>query len=151
MAADEGSASYQVPIDTPRQGYTERDCEKVWEGNVKVIKEVLEKTNINPEDITRHMNDSKRLYDKKDDDGNSSGTTVQCVKITKTNKDGKKEPVQYIKAVRGGAKPGEEPVSYYRIKDGTDVRDVLDQIQTNGKPDGTDGVDYNKVKGDELF
>ena len=46
-----GSASYQVPIDTPRQGYTERDCEKVWEGNVKVIKEVLEKTNINPEDI----------------------------------------------------------------------------------------------------
>ena len=46
-----GSSSYQVPIDTPRQGYTERDCEKVWEGNVKVIKDVLEKTNINPEDI----------------------------------------------------------------------------------------------------
>jgi hypothetical protein len=65
------------------------------------------------------------------------------------SKDAKKEPVQYIKAVRGGVKP-EDRIAFYRIKDGIDVRDVLDQITKNGKPDGKDGVDYIKVKGDEL-
>ena len=30
------------------------------------------------------------------------------------------------------------------------MRDILDQIQTKGKPDGKDGVDYTKIKGDEL-
>ena len=117
------------------------------EEGIQLVKTV---GNINPDDITKHMEEAKKLYDKKGDDGLSSGTTVQCVKVTKTNKDGKKEPVTYIKAVKGGAKAGEEPVSYYKIKEGTDVRDVLDQIQEKGKPNGTDGVDYNKVKGDEL-
>ena len=117
------------------------------EEGIQLVKTV---GNINPDDITKHMEEAKQLYDKKDDDGLASGTTVQCVKVTKTNKDGKKEHVTYIKAVKGGAKAGEEPIAYYKIKDGTDVRDVLDQIQEKGKPDGTDGVDYNKVKGDEL-
>ena len=52
--------------------------------------------------------------------------------------------------MKGGAKAGEETIAYYKIKDGTDVRDVLEQIQEKVKLDGTDGVDYNKVKGDEL-
>ena len=96
------------------------------------------------------FDDAKNLYEKKDDEGQSSGTTVQVVKMQKTNKDGKKEPVNYIKAVRGELKQGEEPVSFYKIKDGVDIRDILDQIQSKGKPDGEDGVDYNKIKGDEL-
>ena len=107
--------------------------------------------NINPVDMNKHMDDSKILYDKKDENGISSGTTVQCIKTSKKGKDGKKEPVQYIKAVVGGIKkPGEEPISYYRNKDGVDIRDILDQIIKNGKPDGKDGVNYNKVKGDEI-
>ena len=106
--------------------------------------------NINPKEIDKHMNDTKSLYDKKDEDGNTSGTTVQSVKVTKPNKDGVNEPVQYIKAVRGGLKSGEDPISYYKFGGGVDIRDVLDQIQENGKPNGEDGVDYNKVKGDEL-
>ena len=104
---------------------------------------------INPNDITGHMNDAKGLYEDKGGDGNR-GTTVQCVKVSRPNKNGVKEPVQYIKATRGKTKPGEEPVSYYRVKGGTDARNILDQIQSKGKPDGTDGVDYFKVKEDEL-
>ena len=45
------SASTQVAIDTPKPGFTERDCEKVWEANVKVIKEVLDISMIDPEEI----------------------------------------------------------------------------------------------------
>ena len=123
-------------------------CLKNPDEGIQLVKTI---GNINPVDINKHMNDSKTLYDKKDDDGNSSGTTVQCIKTKNKGKDGKKEPVQYIKAVLGGVKkPGEEPVSFYRIKDGVDIRDILDQITKNGKPDGKDGVDYVKVKGDEL-
>ncbi|MBP3801733.1 MAG: hypothetical protein J6I85_06920, partial [Clostridia bacterium] len=106
--------------------------------------------NINPNDINKHMNDVNNLYNKKDKDGNSSGTTVQSVKVSRLNKEGKVEPVQYIKAIRGGAKSGEDPVAYYKVGGKADMRDILDQIQTKGKPDGKDGVDYTKIKGDEL-
>ena len=40
-----------MAIDTPKPGFTERDCEKVWEANVKVIKEVLDISMIDPEEI----------------------------------------------------------------------------------------------------
>ena len=142
----------KVPKETPMEDVYAQIKEK--EGNFTSPEEGVQLVKtvgyLNPDEINKHMNDAKKLYEKKDDEGNSSGTTVQCVKITKKNKDGTKEPVQYIKAKRAEVKNGEEPVSYYKIKDGVDIRDVLDQIQTKGKPDGTDGVDYNKIKGDEL-
>ena len=123
-------------------------------GNFKSPKEGIQLVkvigNINPNDINKHMNDVNNLYNKKDKDGNSSGTTVQSVKVSRLNNEGKVEPVQYIKAVRGGAKSGEDPVAYYKVGGKADMRDILDQIQTKGKPDGKDGVDYTKIKGDEL-
>jgi len=104
---------------------------------------------INPEEITKHMNDAKNLYADQSETP-SEGTTVQCVTVSRPNKEGKREPVQFIKATRGKKKPGEDPVSYYKVKGGKDVRDILDQIQEKGKPDGIDGKDYETIKGDEL-
>ena len=114
------------------------------EEGIQLVKTV---GNINPDDITKHMEEAKKLYDKKDDDEFSSGTTVQCIRKTKTKKDGKKVIITYIKAMTKREK------YYYRLKEGIDIsdlRDVLEQIQEKGKPDGIDGVDYNKLKGDEL-
>ena len=83
-----------------------RKCEEfILSGRVKVNNEIVTMlgTKINPE------KDRVKFDDKP------------------VGKDGKKEPVQYIKAVLGGVKkPGEEPVSFYRIKDGVDIRDILD-------------------------
>ena len=45
------SASAYVKIDTPRPGFTQRDPEEVWRANVKVIREVLDRSRIDPEDI----------------------------------------------------------------------------------------------------
>ena len=45
------AASTQVPIKTPLPGYTERDCNDVWFANVKVIKEAIEKANVDSKDI----------------------------------------------------------------------------------------------------
>ena len=121
---------------------------KCREEGIQLVKVVGK---VNPDDITQHMNDAKNLYDKKDgDDGGSVGTTVQCVTVSRPNKDGVKEPVQFIKATRGKVPSGEDPIAFYKVKGGTDVRDILDQIQEKGKPDGQDGVDYDKVKGEEL-
>ena len=44
-------AATKVAIDTPEPGFTERDCERVWKANVEVIREVLNKSMIDPEDI----------------------------------------------------------------------------------------------------
>jgi len=119
---------------------------KTPDDGVQLVKTV---GNINPDEITKHMNEAKTLYDNQDK-GPTKGTTVQCVSVSRPNKEGKKEPVQYIKATCGDKKPGVEPVSYYKVKGGTDARDILDQIQEKGKPDGVDGKDYEKVKPDEL-
>ena len=97
------------------------------------------------------MNDAKNLYGKNDnDDDASQGTTVQTITVSRPNKNGIKEPVSFIKAKRNKPIPGEEKITYYKAKRGTNPRDILDQIQQKGKPDGQDGVDYDKVKGDEL-
>lgn len=45
------TSSTQVKIETPKPGYTERDANEVWTANVKVIKEAIEKANINNSDI----------------------------------------------------------------------------------------------------
>ena len=45
------SGSAHVKIDTPEPGFTQRDPEEVWEANVRVIREVLDKSKIDPEDI----------------------------------------------------------------------------------------------------
>jgi len=104
--------------------------------------------NVNPKELNNHIVDVKKLYNKKDKEGHSSGTTVQCVKVNRPNKEGKKEPVQFIKTVRGEVKPGEEPISFYRVGGNADLRQLLEDIQTTGVPKGKDGVDYIKVKGD---
>ena len=83
-------------------------CLKNPDEGIQLVKTI---GNINPVDINKHMGDSKTLYDKKDEDGICSGTTVQCIKTSKKGKDDKKEPVQNIKAVVGGIKkPREEPI-----------------------------------------
>jgi hypothetical protein len=125
------------------------------EGNFKSPEEGIQLVkvvgDINPDEISGHMGSAKTLYEKKDgDDGGNVGTTVQCIKTSRPDKSGKKEIVQYIKAKRSGVKPGEEPISFYRVKGDTDVRSILEQIQTKGKPDGKDGVDYFKIKDNEL-
>ena len=97
------------------------------------------------------MNDAKNLYAKNDnDDDASQGTTFQSITVSRPNKNGIKEPVSFIKAKRNKPIPGEEKITYYKAKRGTNPRDILGQIQQKGKPDGQDGVDYDKVKGDEL-
>jgi len=107
-------------------------------------------SNVDPKELNKHITDVKKLYTKKDKEGHSSGTTVQCVKVNRPNKEGKKEPVQFIKAVRGGAaRAGQEPISYYRVGGNTDLRQLLEDIQTTGVPKGKEGVDYIKVKGDK--
>ncbi|MBP5407644.1 MAG: hypothetical protein J6Y42_00725, partial [Bacilli bacterium] len=105
---------------------------------------------VNPNDITDHMKEAQKSYDVKDDEDENKGTTVQCVTVNKPNKDGKKEPIQYIKAAIGQPKKGEDPIAYYKVKGDAYPKDLLDQIEKNGKPDGKDGVDYDKVKGPEL-
>lgn len=104
---------------------------------------------INPNDITKHMNDAKDLYGKKGDD-DTKGVVVQSITINRPNKNGVKEPVKFIKAKRSKPKPGEEPISFYKLKGDKDVKNILDQIQNKGKPDGKDGDDYETVKGPEL-
>ena len=95
------------------------------------------------------MNNAKDLYGKKGDD-DSKGVVVQCVTVNCPNKNGVKEPVKYVKAKRGKQKPGEKPISFYKVKGDKNARDILDQIQEKGKPDGKDGEDYETVKGGEL-
>ena len=105
---------------------------------------------IDPKELNKHITQVKQLYNKKDAEGLSSGTTVQCVKINRPNKEGVKELMQYIKALRGNAKKGEEPLSFYRVPKNADLRQILEDIQTTGLPKGKEGVDYEKLAGDEL-
>ena len=70
---------------------------------------------IDPKELNKHITDVKKLYNKKDKEGNSSGTTVQLVKVGPANKEGKKELIQFIKAIKGFVKKGEEPISYYKV------------------------------------
>lgn len=46
-----GIASMGTKMITPRPGYTERDMDEMWEANCMVIRAVLEKTAIDPENI----------------------------------------------------------------------------------------------------
>ena len=57
------------------------------------------------------MNESKKLYENQKK-GPNKGTTVQSVTVSRPNKNGVKEPVQFIKATTGDKKPGVEPISY---------------------------------------
>jgi len=143
----------KIPANTPVEDVYDQikskgDFKSPEEG-IQLVKVIGD---VNPEKITEHMNEAKNSYDKMGDDGSKQeGTTVQCVSTTAPNKEGKKEPVKYIKATRGKKKqPTDEPISYYKVKGDKDVRDILDQIQEKGKPDGKDGVDYETVKPDEL-
>ena len=45
------TSATQVKIQTPKQGFTERDANDVWNANIKVIKEAIEKANIDSDDI----------------------------------------------------------------------------------------------------
>ena len=45
------TSSTQVKIVTPKAGFTERDANDVWKANVKVIREAIEKANIDSSDI----------------------------------------------------------------------------------------------------
>ena len=44
-------ASKSTKMLTPKPGYTEKDMEELWEVNVAVVKEAIEKSEINPVDI----------------------------------------------------------------------------------------------------
>ena len=44
-------ASTQVAMDIPQPGFTERDAEKVWQANVKVIREALNKAGVSGREI----------------------------------------------------------------------------------------------------
>ena len=46
-----GIASRETRMLTPKPGFTERDMEEVWDANAWVIREVLHKTGISPEDV----------------------------------------------------------------------------------------------------
>ena len=104
---------------------------------------------IDPKELNKHITDVKKLYNKKDKEGNSSGTTVQCVKVGRTNKEGKKELMQFVKAIKGLAKKGEEPISYYKVPQNSDLRQILEDIQLTGDPKGKDGIDFIKIKDKE--
>jgi len=45
------SASKKIDVITPKPGYTERDMEVLWQANAEIIKEALEKANIEPGNI----------------------------------------------------------------------------------------------------
>lgn len=44
-------ASTRIPMITPKQGYTERDMDVLWDANVRVIKEAIEKSDVDAIDI----------------------------------------------------------------------------------------------------
>jgi hypothetical protein len=79
------------------------------EEGIQLIKVVGD---INPNDITDHLNDAKNMYRRGDDD-RGVGTTVQCVTVNRPNKFGVKEPVQYIKARRGKPKKASFPFTCF--------------------------------------
>ena len=80
-----------------------KDDLKTPDDGVQLVKVV---GNVNPDEITKHMNEAKQLYEDQGEQP-TQGTTVQCVTVSRPNKEGKKEPVQYIKATRGKRNPGE--------------------------------------------
>ena len=95
---------------------------------------------VKPEDITDHMVNK----DKPEDNPN-----VQFVKTKGPDENGNEIPIQYFKAANDGKKPGEDPV-YYKLKGDIKVKDIVEQIQNDGKPEGNEGVHYEKVKGNEI-
>ena len=46
-----GVAGMETKMIAPKSGYTERDMEEMWEANCAVIRNVLEKTGVAPEDV----------------------------------------------------------------------------------------------------
>ena len=52
--------------------------------------------------------------EEKEINANSSGTALQYIQFTIINKEGKKEPKQFIKEIRGEPK-GLPSISYYRF------------------------------------
>src|SRR4030042_1924746 len=46
------SASKEYPMDTPRPGWAEQDPDQWWDATVYVIKEVLAKSKIDPQNIS---------------------------------------------------------------------------------------------------
>ena len=45
------STKRNVPMDTPKVGFTERDMELLWQMNREVIRETIQKSKVSPEDI----------------------------------------------------------------------------------------------------
>ncbi len=43
-----GTGSGELPLETPREGWTERDAEAVWRVNVQAVREALERAGIDP-------------------------------------------------------------------------------------------------------
>ena len=102
---------------------------------------------MDPKEKNKHAVKAKRLYDNKDKDGNTAGTTVQSIKLNKVLPNGTKEPVQYIKTVKTeNIQPGERPVQYYVVKGKANLRDLLEDFNTTGKIKGTENVDFSKVR-----
>lgn len=46
-----GVSGMETKMIVPRPGFTERDMEEMWQANCAVIRGVLEKTGVNPEDV----------------------------------------------------------------------------------------------------
>lgn len=44
-------ASRHTPVDTPKPGYTQRDMEQLWQANCACVREVLEKSEVDPKDV----------------------------------------------------------------------------------------------------
>ena len=44
-------ASRHTPVDTPKPGYTQRDMEQLWQANCACVREVLEKSKVDPKDV----------------------------------------------------------------------------------------------------
>lgn len=44
-------SSVKTPMYQPQPGFTERDCEEMWEANCKSIRDVLAKSGISPDDV----------------------------------------------------------------------------------------------------
>ncbi len=46
-----GVSSMSTAMLTPKPGFTERDMEEMWQANCRVIREVLQKANVRPEEV----------------------------------------------------------------------------------------------------
>ena len=143
----------KVPVNTTMEDLYEKlraeGCKFDLQGDGIQLMKVV--GNIDPKEKNKHAVKAKRLYDNKDKDGNTSGTTVQSIKLNRVLPDGTKEPIQYIKTVKtDNIKPGENPVQYYVVKGKANLREMLEDMNTTGKLKGTENVDFSKVRDEDL-